>query len=169
MDIHPTKGGQPWILSQGKHPLCQPDWSSERTGLRVEEEMPTLTRFPLTKSQLPSCATNGSLKSLEHLTLPLYCRRILATSDLESCFSAHVSEAYILQGLTFPILKALSRFYPEVQKVSSLYNSCFMTDLVLYQNEVTKNSALANWISKGHPCCIKGVAQYKCDYIMLVL
>jgi len=108
--------------------------------------MPALTRFPLPESQLPSYAACGSLDSLRHLSLALYCGRTLVILGYESC----LSEAYMLQGLTFHVLKALSRFYPQVLRASNLSNPCFMKNLVLYQNMVseTKNAwlVLANQI-----------------------
>lgn len=59
---------------------------------RVEERMLALTRFPLTKSQLPSHAAGGCLSVLRHLTLPLYRGKILTTLGFESCFGGHVPE-----------------------------------------------------------------------------
>lgn len=46
-----------------------------------------------------------------------------------------------------------------------------MMYFALHQNVVTdrKNFVLASQIYKVHPCCIKGVAEFKCDYTMLVL
>lgn len=93
--------------------------------------------------------------------------------DTDNCgfephFSCHLPDAWIFQSLSFHVSKALSRFYPQVQKFSTISNSYFMITFVLHQNVVTKNFVLAYQIYRGHPCCNKGVAQFNCDCNMLV-